>query len=67
MSLTPKNIVNSQKQFWNRIDSNIINELVHLFHNGYITKYIDNERKLRGLDLSGVVIVSSVDGIKKYR
>lgn len=48
-------IIGSQKLFWNFLDSNIINKLIHLFDDtesspNKISKYVENERRIRGLD-----------------
>ncbi len=48
-------IIKSQKLFWSFLDSNTINNLIHLFDDAAaspnkISKYIENERKIRGLD-----------------
>ena len=67
MPLTPQNIINSQAQFWSKIDIYILNELLQLFDNSQLTKYIDEERKLRGLDISGTIIVSSIEGFQKLK
>jgi len=48
-------IIESQKLFWSFSDSNIINKLIQLFDEkdkstDKISNYIENERKVRGLD-----------------
>ena len=48
-------IIGSQKLFWSFLDSNITNKLVHLFDDtesssNKIRKYVENERRVRGLD-----------------
>ena len=62
-------IIQTHKLFGNFLDSTVINNLVYLFddktnNNTYnrITKYIEDERKLRGLDDSNVIIKSEVYG-----
>ena len=47
-------IIVSQKLFWSFLDSNIINKLIHLFDEtdkstDKIGKYIENERRVRGI------------------
>lgn len=63
------NIVKSQTKFWDQIDSYIVNRLLHLFdmtsnntvnNNNKLIYYIENERKLHGLDSSGVVVNTSI-------
>ena len=54
------NIIESQKIFWSFLDSNIINNLIHLFDDtdpspDKISKYVENERKIRGLDYETIV------------
>jgi hypothetical protein len=62
--------IKSQKKFWVFLDSDIINKLVHLFDsdnrhlNKKIYKYVEDERKMKGLDMSGVTIESEVYGHK---
>lgn len=53
-------IIQSQKLFWSFLDSNMINKLVNLFDDTVqtpdkISKYVDNERRLRGLDNAQVI------------
>lgn len=53
-------IIGSQKLFWSFLDSNIINKLIHLFDDtdtspDKISKYVENERKIRGLDYETIV------------
>jgi len=61
-------IIQSQKLFWDFIDADIINKLINLFdkNNKYsketISKYIEDERNIQGLQRSGVDIESSVYG-----
>jgi len=65
-------IIQSQKIFWDFLDTYSINKLTNLFDNNNhsnesITKYIDNERKLKKMDISGVDIVSQVyDDNQRY-
>jgi len=64
-------IIQSQKKFWDFLDINIVNKLIHLFDNNSknsnekITKYIENERIIQGLDNSGVNIESYVYNYNK--
>lgn len=54
----------SQKQLIKYLNSDIINKLIHLFDNkeNGITKYIENERKRRGLETSNIVYKSQLYG-----
>ena len=52
-------IIGSQKLFWSFLDSNIINKLIHLFDDtesspNKISKYVEIERKIRGLDYASI-------------
>jgi hypothetical protein len=61
-------IIQTQKNFWKYLNTDIVNNLIHLFDNKIqesnekIIKYIKDEREARGLDSSGIVIESSVYG-----
>lgn len=66
-----ENIIKSQLQFCNFLDSPMVNVLIHLFDNEYnnyinknekITKYIEDERNIRGLNTSNIKIKSEVYG-----
>ena len=60
--------IQSQKLFWRFLDSTIVNKFVYLFaennknSNENIRKYIEDERKVQGLDSSDVIIRSRVYG-----
>lgn len=71
--ITERNkIIQTHKLLLHFLDSNIINNLVHLFDMRYIknnsnytiTKYVENERIIQGLDTSNVDIRSEVYGYK---
>jgi hypothetical protein len=71
---TRNDIIKSQIHFGNFLNADIINKLIHLFdekYNNYvnknhkITKYIENERKIEGLDSNNVKILSYVYGETK--
>ena len=57
-------IIKSHLRFWRILHNYCLNKLIKLFDDKTdgikITKYIEDERKLRGLDMSGVKIVSYV-------
>jgi hypothetical protein len=55
-------IVNSHIIFTNFLDSDIINKLVHLFANGDIIKYIEDERNAKQLYDPNITIKSFVFG-----
>lgn len=53
-------IIKSQKLFWSFLDSTMMNKLVNLFDDtvadhAKISKYIENERRMRGMDDASVV------------
>jgi hypothetical protein len=59
-------IIESQKLFWSMLDSTMVNKLVNLFDDSRespykISKYIEYERKLRGLD-KNIDIIGKVYG-----
>jgi hypothetical protein len=58
-------IINSHALFLKYLDSNNINKLIHLFTNGDIIKYIDDERKIRGLYDPNLTIKSILFGTDK--
>ena len=68
------NIIKSHIEFGKFLNTDIINKLIHLFskvtppyanHNYKITKLIENERKVRGLNNSEIIITSEVYGETK--
>lgn len=59
------NIIKSQILFGNFLNKEIINELINLFEEGGIIKYIENERKLRDLDNTNVKFESKIYGFNK--
>ncbi len=62
-------IIKSQKHFIDFLDADIINKLVNLFdkNNSIVSKYIENERKIRGLNDSIIKVESEVFGKNKNR
>lgn len=63
-------IIKSQKLFWSFLDSNIINKLIHLFDDAdestdKISKYIENERIVRGLDYVSIKSIVYYDKKEK--
>lgn len=66
-------IIQSQKQFWNFLDSNMINKLIHLFDTptkipkSTMSKYIENARKEKALNTSNVSVNSYVYGQKESK
>lgn len=66
-------IIKSQTKFISFLNIEIINKLIHLFDtkntnvNYKITDYIEDERKQRGLDSTGITILSEVYGTNKQK
>ena len=63
--------IQSQKLFWSFLDSTMINKLIHLFDKTSenskvkIVNYIENERKVQGLNSSDISVSSEVYGQTK--
>lgn len=58
-------IIQSQKQLWLLLDSDIINKLVYLFDKRIISNYIIDEREIQGLDSLDIEVSSKVYGFEE--